>query len=94
MNNYRLSTNSSGIKVDRDKLLEDVNKLLEGSSNYEIVGDRKIIKYLDNYHMLSRKHVNYLKWRKVYQLIQENRHILFKDQERIFKLKQSMSKFH
>ena len=47
MNNYRLSTNSSDIKVDRDKLLKDVKKLLEGSSNYEIVGDRKIIKSLN-----------------------------------------------
>ncbi len=27
---------------------------------------RKIINYFDRFHLLSRKHVNYLKWRKVY----------------------------
>lgn len=47
MNNYRLSTNRCVIKVDSDQLLKDVNSLLEGPSNYEIVEDRKIIKSLN-----------------------------------------------
>jgi hypothetical protein len=25
-----------------------------------------VIKYFDKYHLLSSKHVDYLKWRKVY----------------------------
>ncbi len=32
---------------------------------------RKIIKYFDTFHLQSRKHINYLKWRKAYILIQE-----------------------
>ena len=46
MNNYRLST-SKNIKIDRDQLLKSIYRLLNGPSNYEIVGDRKIIKSLN-----------------------------------------------
>lgn len=46
MNNYRLST-SKNIKIDRDQLLKDIAILLNGPSNYEIVGNRKILKYLN-----------------------------------------------
>lgn len=48
MNNYILST-SKKIKIDRDQLLKDIAILLNGPSNYEIVGvlRRKILKYLD-----------------------------------------------
>lgn len=51
---------------------------------------RKIIDYLDKYHMLSSKHVNYLKWRKVYQLVQEKKHLSPEGQVRIARLKSSM----
>jgi len=46
MNNYRLST-SNNIQINREQLLIDIEKLLNGPSNYEIVGDRKIIKSLN-----------------------------------------------
>lgn len=46
MNNYRLSTYKN-IKIDRDQLLKDVSTLLNCPSNYEIIGDRKIIKSLN-----------------------------------------------
>jgi len=46
MNNSRLST-SKNISIDRDQLLKDIAILLNGPSNYEIIGDRKIIKSLN-----------------------------------------------
>ena len=33
---------------------------------------RKVIKYFDKYHLLSKKHIDYLKWRKVYLDIFKN----------------------
>lgn len=36
---------------------------------------RNVIKYFDEYHLQSTKHINYLKWRKVYVLIQNNLHL-------------------
>jgi hypothetical protein len=35
---------------------------------------RKVIRYFDKYHLLSSKHVNYLKWRKTYILVQTQKH--------------------
>jgi hypothetical protein len=40
---------------------------------------RKAINYLDKYHMLSSKHINYIKWRKVYHLVQEKNTLHQKD---------------
>lgn len=51
---------------------------------------RKVIDYLDKYHLLSSKHVNYLKWRKVYILVQEKKHLTPEGQARILKMKSSM----
>jgi len=41
MNKNRLSTNSSQPIVDRNRLLEEVNKLLNGPSNIELRNGRK-----------------------------------------------------
>ena len=54
---------------------------------------KKVIKYLDKYHMLSSKYINFLRWRKVYQLIQEKKHLTPKGQARIIKIKYSMNSF-
>lgn len=67
MNNYRLST-YKGIKVDRDQLLKDINILLDGPSNYEIVGDRKIIKSLNKLSGVGKQ--------VILQLEEENGNIL------------------
>lgn len=53
----------------------------------------KVISYLDHYHMLSSRHVYYLKWRKVYQLIQEKKHLTPKGLARILKIKSSMRSY-
>lgn len=51
---------------------------------------RKVIEYLDKYHLLSSKHVNYIKWRKVYHLVQREQHLTPEGQARITRIKSSM----
>ena len=34
----------------------------------------KVIQYFDRYHLQSTKHINYLKWRKAYLIIQNKNH--------------------
>jgi intein-encoded DNA endonuclease-like protein len=48
MNNYRLSTNlKASLPMCRAEILKAINTMLEGPSNYEVVGDRTIIKSLN-----------------------------------------------
>ena len=53
---------------------------------------KKIIKYFDTFHLQSSKHINYLKWRKAYLLIQNNEHLIELDINKIKKLKNTMNK--
>lgn len=53
---------------------------------------RKVIKYFDNFHLQSSKHNNYLKWRKVYKLIEEKHHLTEIGIDKILKLKNSMNR--
>jgi hypothetical protein len=55
---------------------------------------KKVIDYFDSFHLLSSKHINYLKWRKVYILIQQREHITEKGLKKITKLKNSMNKYN
>jgi hypothetical protein len=48
---------------------------------------KKVINYFDNFHLLSSKHVNYLKWRKAYIIVQNKEHLTNSGLERIIKLK-------
>lgn len=51
MNNKRLSTNPSFSKVDRVQLYTEINKLLNGPSNFEVKADgRLFIKSLNSYY--------------------------------------------
>lgn len=50
---------------------------------------RKLINYFDNYHLLSNKHINYLKWRKAYILIQ-NKDYSHNVKSKIIKYKNTM----
>ena len=36
---------------------------------------KRVIEYFDHYHLQSRKHISYLRWRKVYRLIQNKEHL-------------------
>jgi hypothetical protein len=53
---------------------------------------KKVIQYFDQYHLLSSKHVNYLKWRKAYILIQNKEHLNSTGLEKITKLKKTMNR--
>ena len=51
-----------------------------------------MINYFDQYHLLSSKHLNYLKWRKAYILIQNKEHLTELGLEQITKLKKTMNR--
>ena len=48
---------------------------------------KNVINYFDYFHLLSSKHVNYLKWRKAYLIIQNKDHLNKDGFEKIIKLK-------
>lgn len=48
---------------------------------------RKVIKYFDTFHLQSSKHINYLRWRKAYLLIKNNKHLTELGIKKIIKLK-------
>ena len=52
---------------------------------------KKIINYFDHYNLLSSKHINYIKWRNVYRLIQEKKHQTKNGITKILKIKSSMN---
>ena len=53
---------------------------------------RNVIDYFDCYHLLSSKHINYLKWRKAYLIIQNKDHLNENGLEKIIKLKTTMNR--
>lgn len=61
-----------------------------GSTNFGSA--KKIIKYFDTYHLQSSKYINYLKWRKVYTIIQTRDHLTESGIIKIKKIKNSMNK--
>ena len=61
-----------------------------GSTNFGEA--RKVIQYFDQYHLQSRKHINYLRWRKVYRLIQNKEHLTEKGLAKILVIKSILSR--
>jgi len=53
---------------------------------------KNIIYYFDKYHLLSRKHINYLKWRKAYIIVQNKDHLNEEGLNKIVKLKSTMNR--
>nr|QID46665.1 LAGLIDADG endonuclease [Fusarium graminearum]UPX02048.1 LAGLIDADG endonuclease [Fusarium graminearum] len=53
---------------------------------------KKVINYFDHFHLQSSKHINYLKWRKAYLLIQKKDHLTEKGLDKIRKFKISMNR--
>lgn len=53
---------------------------------------RNVIKYFDQFPLLSSKHVNYLKWRNAYILIQNKDHLTEAGLNKITKLKKTMNR--
>jgi hypothetical protein len=56
-----------------------------GSTNFGSA--KKVIEYFDQYHLQSRKHISYLRWRKVYRLIQDKEHLTDKGLSKILTIK-------
>ena len=53
---------------------------------------KKVVTYFDHYHLLSTKHVNYLKWRKAYILVQNKDHFTEAGLNKIKKYKATMNR--
>ena len=53
---------------------------------------KNVVNYFDYYHLLSSKHINYLKWRKAYLIIQNKDHLNKDGLEKIIKLKNTMNR--
>ena len=53
---------------------------------------KKVINYFDTFHLQSSKHLNYLKWRKAYLLIQNKEHLNDQGFKQIIKLKNTMNR--
>lgn len=68
--------------------LEDKNQYLYSSISFGSA--QKLIDYLNKYHMSSSKYVNYIKWRKAYQIVQEKRHHTPKGQDKMLKIESSI----
>lgn len=50
---------------------------------------KKLILYFNKYHLQSRKHISYLRWRKVYRLIQDKQHLTEKGLMKLLKIKKN-----
>lgn len=80
-------------------LLVLIKEYLGGNIGYRISQDTyyygstsfgsaiKVIKYFDQYHLQSRKHISYLRWRKAYRLIQNKEHLTEKGLTKILIIK-------
>ena len=53
---------------------------------------KHVVNYFDYFHLLSSKHVNYLKWRKAYIIIQNKDHLKQDGFNKIIKLKSTMNR--
>jgi len=92
------------IDQKKDNLLLLIKEFLGGNIGYRKSQDtyyygstsfgsaKNVINYFDNFHLLSSKHINYLKWRKAYIIIQNKDHLNKNGLEKIIKLKNTMNR--
>lgn len=95
-------------QIDQNKeyILSLIKEFLGGNVGYRKSQDtyyygstsfgsaKNVINYFDYFHLLSSKHVNYLKWRKAYIIIQNKDHLNKYGLEKIFKLKNTMNRLN
>lgn len=53
---------------------------------------RKVIAYFDKYHLQSSKYISYIKWRKVYIIIQDRKHLTDIGVNKIIDIKKKLNK--
>lgn len=87
------------VDQESDLILKMIQSYLGGNIGYRKTQDtyyygstsfgsaRKVIHYFDKFHLQSRKHISYLRWRKVYHLIQNREHLTEKGLAKIMKIK-------
>lgn len=94
-----------GFQVDQKTsyLLELIKEYLGGSIGYRKKQDtyyyssvsfknaQKVVNYFDKYNLLSSKHLNYLKWRSAFELIQKKEHTTLLGQQKIKQIKGNMN---
>ncbi len=92
------------IDQKKDDILLLIKNLLGGNIGYRKSQDtyyygstsfgsaKNVINYFDQFHLLSSKHVNYLKWRKAYLIIQNKDHLSKNGLNKIIKLKNTMNR--
>ena len=93
-------------KIDQKKeiILQLIKTFLGGNIGYRKSQDtyyygstsfgsaKNVINYFDYFHLLSSKHINYLKWRKAYLIIQKKDHLNKEGLNKIIKLKNTMNR--
>ena len=60
------------------------------STNFKIA--KNVADYFDKYHLLSSKFIYYIKWRKTYNIIQDNNHLNINGYNKIMKNVKFMNK--
>ena len=75
------------IDQKKDSILKAIKSYLGGNIGYRVLQDtyyygstsfgsaKNVINYFDKYHLQSKKHISYLRWRKTYVLIQDKQHL-------------------
>lgn len=79
-----------GRNRNRNRNINNLDTYYYGSTSFGSA--KKVINYFDHYHLLSSKHINYLKWRKAYILIQKKDHLTESGLTKIMKLKKTMNR--
>ena len=92
------------IDQKKDFILKKIKKFLGGNIGYRMSQNtyyygstsfgsaKNVINYFDKYHLLSKKYLSYLRWRKVYLLIQDKEHINEKGLAKILIIKSLINK--
>ena len=94
------------IDQKKDSLLLLIKEFLGGNIGYRKSQDtyyygstsfgsaKNVINYFDHFHLLSSKHINFLKWRKAYLIIQNKDHLNKEGIDKIIKLKNTMNRLN
>jgi len=90
------------IKQKTSELLELIKNTLGGNIYYleseqifyynstNFKSAKLIVDYFDNFHLNSSKYINYLKWRKVYRIVQRKEHLTIKGIEKIRQIQKNL----
>ena len=102
-NSYNIKLKIYFVEIKKFFILEQIREVFGGSIGYRKSQDtfyyssvsfgsaKKVINYFDHFNLLSSKHINFLKWRKVYRLIQKKKHLTENGINLILKIKSTMN---